>query len=48
MIADIRLRKFDMKTLKAGSVAVLIGKRETGKSFLRARPCALTGTKNLV
>ena len=34
MIADIRLRKFDMKTLKAGSVVVLIGKRETGKSFL--------------
>jgi hypothetical protein len=34
MIADIRLRKFDIKTLKAGSVVVLIGKRETGKSFL--------------
>ena len=34
MIADIRLRRFDMKTLKAGSVVVLIGKRETGKSFL--------------
>jgi len=34
MIADIRLRKFDMKSLKAGSVVVLIGKRETGKSFL--------------
>jgi hypothetical protein len=34
MIADIRLRKFDMKILKAGSVVVLIGKRETGKSFL--------------
>jgi hypothetical protein len=34
MIADIRLKKFDMNTLKAGSVVVLIGKRETGKSFL--------------
>ena len=34
MIADIRLRRFDMKSLKAGSVVVLIGKRETGKSFL--------------
>jgi hypothetical protein len=34
MIADIRLRKFDMRSVKSGSVVVLIGKRNTGKSFL--------------
>lgn len=34
MNADLRLKRFDMRLLKAGSVVVLLGKRETGKSFL--------------
>jgi len=31
---EIQLRKFDMKQIKDDKVVVLIGKRETGKSFL--------------
>ena len=34
MNADLRLKRFDMRLLKSGSVVVLLGKRETGKSFL--------------
>ena len=31
---EIQLRKFDMSQIKDDKVVVLIGKRETGKSFL--------------
>ena len=31
---EIQLRKFDMNKIKDDKVVVLIGKRETGKSFL--------------
>ena len=31
---SLRLKKFDMKRLKYDSVVVLLGKRNTGKSFL--------------
>ena len=32
--SKLRLRKFDIKSIKSDKVAVFIGKRETGKSFL--------------
>ena len=31
---DVQLRKFDINEIKDDKVVVLIGKRETGKSFL--------------
>ena len=31
---EIQLKKFDMSQIKDDKVVVLIGKRETGKSFL--------------
>ena len=31
---EIQLRKFDMREIKDDKVVVLIGKRDTGKSFL--------------
>ena len=31
---NIQLKKFDMKSIKDDKVVVLIGKRDTGKSFL--------------
>ena len=31
---DVQLRKFDINDIKDDKVVVLIGKRETGKSFL--------------
>ena len=31
---NIQLRKFDMSQIKDDKVVVLVGKRETGKSFL--------------
>ena len=31
---EIQLRKFDMTEIKDDKVVVLIGKRDTGKSFL--------------
>ena len=33
-MAEIQLRKFDMREIKDDKVVVLIGKRDTGKSFL--------------
>ena len=34
MSANLQLKKFDMKQIADDKVVVLIGKRETGKSFL--------------
>ena len=34
MAAALKLKKFDPSKIKKGSVVVLIGKRNTGKSFL--------------
>ena len=34
MAAEIQLRKFDISQIKDDKVVVLIGKRDTGKSFL--------------
>ena len=31
---NLKLKKFDMSTMKSDKVVVFIGKRETGKSFL--------------
>ena len=33
-MANIKLKKFDMKSIRDDKVIVFIGKRETGKSFL--------------
>jgi len=33
-MANIKLKKFNMKDIKDDKVVVFIGKRETGKSFL--------------
>ena len=33
-MASLNLRKFDMSKIGKGSVVVMIGKRNTGKSFL--------------
>ena len=33
-MAEIQLKKFDITQIKDDKVVVLIGKRETGKSFL--------------
>ena len=33
-MSNIQLKKFDMSSIKPDKVIVLIGKRETGKSFL--------------
>ena len=33
-MANLNLRKFDMSKIANGSIVVMIGKRNTGKSFL--------------
>ena len=35
-MSNIQLKKFDMSSIKPDKVIVLIGKRETGKSFFSA------------